>query len=120
MTRHCPHGDGEFEDWVERCPECGRPLVDGPTPATLATRAVDEPVVYLATVPNEPLARMWVDILADAGIRAMAKAIGPGYGAWASAATLEHELYVLRSQVAQAQDVIREVQSTEDAAETKG
>ena len=59
----------------------------------------DDPIVYLATAPNEPLARMWADLLAGAGIRALVKAVGPGIGAWGSAATLEHELYVLRSRL---------------------
>ena len=70
----------------------------------------DDPVVYLATVPNEPLARMWADVLEEAGIRTMVKAVGPGIGAWASAATLEHELYVLRSQLPEAESVIRELE----------
>ena len=67
----------------------------------------DDPVVYLATVPNEPLARLWADVLAEAGIRTMLKPVGPGVGAWASAATLEHELYVLRSRLAEAEAIIR-------------
>ena len=70
----------------------------------------DDPVVYLATVPNEPLARMWADVLEEAGIRTMVKAVGPGIGAWASAATMEHELYVLRSQLPEAESVIRELE----------
>ena len=69
----------------------------------------DDPVVYLATVPNEPLARMWADVLEEAGIRTLVKAVGPGFGAWASAATLEHELYVLRSQLPAAEEIVREL-----------
>ena len=66
----------------------------------------DDPIVYLTTAPNEPVARMWADLLAGAGIRAMVKAVGPGVGAWGSAATLEHELYVLRSRLAEAQAIV--------------
>lgn len=66
----------------------------------------DDPVVYLATAPNEPLARMWADVLAEAGIRAMAKAAGPGLGAWGSAFSLEHELFVLRSRRAEAAAIL--------------
>ena len=71
----------------------------------------DDPIVYLATVPNEPLARLWADVLEEAGIRTMLKAAGPGVGAWASAATLEHELYVLRSQRPAAEAIIRELEA---------
>ena len=66
----------------------------------------DDPIVLLATAPNEPLARLWADVLAEAGIRSLVKPIGPGVGAWASAATLEHELHVLRSRLAEAQEIL--------------
>lgn len=74
------------------------------------TNLNDDPVVYLATAPNEPLAQLWVEILDDAGIRAMMKPIGPGFGAWGSAATFEHELYVLRSRLDEAAAVIAEIE----------
>ncbi len=73
--------------------------------------APEDPIVYLATVGNEPLARMWAEVLEDEGIRAMVKPLGPGMGAWASAATFEHELHVLRSQLARAQSVVRQLEA---------
>ncbi len=76
----------------------------------------DEPIVYLATVGNEPLARMWAEILADEGVRAMLKPLGPGMGAWASTATFEHELYVLQSQLSQAQAIVRQLEVDGDAS----
>ena len=66
----------------------------------------DDPIVFLATAPNEPLARMWADLLAGAGIRALVKVGGPGVGAWGSAATLEHELYVLQSRLTEARAIV--------------
>ena len=69
----------------------------------------DDPIVYLATVPNEPLARMYADVLEDAGIRTMVKVVGPGIGAWGSAFMLEHELYVLRSRHAEAEAIVRDL-----------
>ena len=74
------------------------------------TTQSDDSVVYLATAPNEPIAQLWVEILADAGIRAMMKPVGPGFGAWGSAATFEHELYVLQSQFEEAETVLAEVE----------
>jgi hypothetical protein len=73
----------------------------------------DEPLVYVATVANEPLAQMWIETLGSAGIRAMAKPLGPGFGAWASVSTFEHELYVLESQLDAALAVIRDVEGSD-------
>lgn len=69
----------------------------------------DDPIVFLATAPNEPLARLWADVLAEAGIRSLVKPIGPGVGAWASAATLEHEIHVLRSRLPEARAVLEDL-----------
>lgn len=66
----------------------------------------DDPIVYLASAPNEPLARMWADVLEEAGIRAVLKPVGPGIGAWGSAFSLEHELFVLRSRRAEAAAIV--------------
>ena len=82
LTLFCPSGHGPFEEWAERCPECGRYL------------AGREPIVHLATAPNEPVAEMWLDELRRAGIRALAKALGPGFGAFGTSVPLEHALYV--------------------------
>lgn len=70
----------------------------------------DDPIVYLATVANEPLARMWAETLEAAGIRVVVKPTGPGYGAWGAATTLEHELFVLRGQLPAAEALIRELE----------
>ncbi len=71
----------------------------------------DDPIVYLATVPNEPLARMYADVLEEAGIKTMIKVVGPGIGAWGSAFSLEHELYVLRSRFAEAEAIVRDLEN---------
>ena len=76
----------------------------------------DDPIVFLATAPNEPLARLWADVLAEAGIRSLVKPIGPGVGAWASAATLEHELHVLRSRLPEARAVLAQLLAEDDGS----
>jgi hypothetical protein len=68
----------------------------------------NDPIVLLALAPNEPLAQMWAEVLGDAGIKTMLKPLGPGLGAWASAATFEHEVFVLRSQLEAARHVLDE------------
>lgn len=75
----------------------------------------DDPIVYLATVGNQPLAQMWAELLADEGVRAMLKPLGPGMGAWASTATFEHELYVLQSQLDQAKAIVRQLEADSEA-----
>ncbi|MDP9368734.1 MAG: hypothetical protein M3Q03_10750 [Chloroflexota bacterium] len=116
MTRYCPAGEGAFEDWAERCPACGQPLQAEPPPAPsrMVAQPADEPVVFLATAPNEPVAQLWLQVLEDEGIRAMAKPAGPGYGAWGSVATFEHELFVLRSTHDRASAVIADLQADDE------
>ena len=112
MPRYCPTGHGAFEDWVERCPECGRRLGDAP-PTQPAGPAEDDPVVALTTAPNEPLAQLLAQVLLDEGIRTVVRPRGPGYGAWGSVATFEHELFVLGSELARAREIIAELQEDE-------
>jgi len=68
----------------------------------------DDPIVFLAIAPNEPLAQMWAEWLRQAGIKTMLKPLGPGLGAWASAATFEHEVFVLGSQLAAARAMLED------------
>ena len=113
MARYCPAGDGAFGDGVDRCPTCGRRLADRPPANEPTPETGDDPVVYLATVANEPLAQLCVQVLGEAGIRALAKASGPGFAAWGSVATFEHDLYVLRSQLAHAERVLAELNAAD-------
>lgn len=113
MARYCPNGDGAFEDWVERCPECGRDLIDkegesGPTVNS------DLDLVWLVTAPNQPEAEMWADTIRADGIPVLLKAGGPGFGAWASVSMFEHQLFVHRS------DLRRARQLTNAVLDTKG
>jgi hypothetical protein len=110
MTRYCPACRESYEDWVERCPDCGRGLTtepppdDGPAPAS-----VDDPVVLLTTEPNEPLAQLTAQVLADEGIRTLLRPVGIGYGGWGSVATIAHRVFVLRSQRERARQVLAEL-----------
>jgi hypothetical protein len=120
MVRYCPGGDGAFEDWVARCPDCGRTLQDEPPPepteaAKLEPISGDDPIVFLTSAPNEPLAQLFADVLRQEGIRSLLRPADPGFGAWASVATFTHELYVLKSQHDRAQDIIASLDDEDDA-----
>lgn len=74
----------------------------------------DDEIVLLTISPNEPLALMWAETLREAGIKTMLKPLGPGFGAWASAATLEHELYVLAADLEPARAIMAELDSEDE------
>ncbi len=115
MTVYCPAGDGEFEDWVKVCPDCGRALVsEPPLPEAPLPVRNDQPVVLLTKIANEPLAQMTREFLASEGIKVMLKPGGPGFGGWGSAANLEHELYVLQSQADEAREILADFESGGD------
>lgn len=107
MPRYCPAGDGAFDDWVERCPECGRELQQNPVPVNGANESDD--IVWLITAPNEPEALMWADSIRATGIPVFVRSGGPGVGAWASASAFEHDLLVRERDLVAARRIVREL-----------
>lgn len=71
-------------------------------------------LAYLMTAPNEPLARMWEQILADGGVPALVRPGGPGAGGWGSVATFEHELFVRWDDLDRAREIIDDVEDEEE------
>lgn len=63
-------------------------------------------VVFLMSVPNEPMALYWQDVLREAGIPVLVRAAGPGFGGWGSAALLSHDLSVRRENLARAREIV--------------
>lgn len=115
MTKYCPQGDGAFDDWVASCPECGSTLTSiAPDDEFMRQPHDDAPPVLLQTVPNEIEAGMMSDILRDAAIPVMVRPGGPGLGAWASAATFEHAIYVRAGDLDRAREVLAEIQIVDD------
>lgn len=117
MVKYCPGGDGPFEDWVERCPDCGRTLQADPPlePSGRAKQPVRQgKIVFLTTIGNEPLARWSADILRQEGIEALVRASGAGIGAWGSAAMLSHDLFVLESDRERALEILDSLEDGDD------
>jgi len=77
----------------------------------------DDPIVFLTTMPNEPIAQMWAETLRQNGIEVLVKPRGPGIGAWGSSFTFEHDLYVLRSYRRAALLLLHELEGAEEDAE---
>jgi hypothetical protein len=74
---------------------------------------VNDDIVFLMTAPNEPMARFWEDVLADAGIPVLVKPGGPGAGGWGSVATFAHDLFVRRDDFDRARELVAEDGDTE-------
>lgn len=63
-------------------------------------------IVLLDTAGSEVEAGWWKQALEDADVRTLVRAGGPGAGAWASAATFEHQVFVRADQLELARKVL--------------
>ena len=69
----CPNCRNEFQDWVEICPDCKVALVDELPDLPPKLKNPVDPIMYIGTAPNEPIAYMWAGILEDNGIKCLIK-----------------------------------------------
>jgi hypothetical protein len=102
---YCPECRDEFEDWVEVCPDCNVALVDE-LPALPERETSDEPLVHIATAPNEAIANMWAGILEEDGIRCLLKGGGLQAAMYASPLSVPYEIYVLESEADTASEIL--------------
>ena len=74
---YCPRCRDEFREHVKSCPDCGVALVEESPPQVRPSERHPsqgrEPLVRIATAPNEPLSQFWTAILEDNGIRCLVK-----------------------------------------------
>ncbi len=63
-------------------------------------------IVLLALASSEVEAGMWNEALQEANIRTLIRSSGPGAGAWASAATFEHSIFVRAADLERARAVL--------------
>jgi len=77
---YCPGCRGEFQDWVQICPDCQVNLVSelAPVPqnkqktySPLDKKKINEPILPVASAPDELIASMWQGILKDNGINCL-------------------------------------------------
>jgi hypothetical protein len=67
---------------------------------------MSDDIAFLATAPNEPIARFWEQVLDEAGIPALVRPGGPGAGGWGSVATFAHDLYVRERDLQRARELL--------------
>jgi hypothetical protein len=113
----------EFQDWVTLCPDCSLSLVNSlpeltkPEPKTESKKEpIKEPLVHVATAPNESMAKIWAGILKVEGIDSFIKG-----GDWYMSIAIpfyppNYEIHVLESQAEKAnmilESFIRDSEST--------
>lgn len=101
----CPNGHGAFEAGAVRCPRCGERLVER---TVLRTGEEDTPLA-VGIAPNEAIAGLWKSVLESEGIPTLIRPMGPGFGAWGSVATFEHEVLVRRIDAGRARQILDEL-----------
>ena len=62
----------------------------------------------LEVYPNEMLARMWADILAQEGIGAFVRPALGGYGPLGHTSFIPHSIFVLSEHIVRAREIIQE------------
>jgi len=102
----CPECRDEFEDWVEVCPDCEVSLVEKLPLLTESKGKTDEPLVQIATAPNEPIAKMWSDVLAENNIHCLLKGGNLGAAMYIPAMILPHKIFVVESETERAKELL--------------
>jgi len=108
---YCPKCRDEFQDWVKVCPDCQSVLVDKlPPPSTptlsSGTEKLNDPLVHIATAPNEAVAGMWQGILSEQGIRSLVKGADLKAAMYALPFNLQCEILVLASDAERAKEIL--------------
>ncbi len=102
---YCPECRDEFQEWVEVCPDCNVALVRE-LPVLPEREVTDEPLVHIATAPNEPLANMWVGILENEGIHSLLKSGNLKAAMYMPSLSYGCEIHVLASKAEKAREIL--------------
>jgi hypothetical protein len=102
---YCPKCRDEFQDWVKVCPDCNVALVEKLPPTPRKRKKQDEPLVHIATAPNEAVANIWSGILEEQGIPCLLQG-GEVRPAMYVLPYQPYEIYVLASEVKKAKKIL--------------
>lgn len=105
----CPKCRADYREGFIVCADCGVDLVNELPPLPelpKRSKQETEPLVLIATAPNEPLANMWADILLQQNIHVLVKKmpITPAYQLFA--ANTPQQIYVLASDADRAKEIL--------------
>ena len=108
---YCPECCDELQEWVKICPDCGVALVDKlPEPPTSKlkpkAKSGEDPLVHIATAPNEPLAIMWTEILENEGIHSLMKSRDLRAAMYMPSLLSHCVIHVLASQAEKAKQIL--------------
>ena len=107
---YCARCSGEYQNWVQVCPDCGVPLVEKlpepPSKPKQKTKKHGDPLVIVATAPNEPLAMMWAGILEDKGIHSLVRGRDLRAAMYTPSLLSHSDVLVLASQVEKAKQIL--------------
>jgi hypothetical protein len=102
----CPECRDDFQDWVKMCPDCGVALVRELPPGPEHEAADDEPVVFAAAAPSEPIAHTWAGILEEHGIHCLIKRADLVAAMYVFTYNTGCRIYVLASEVDRAREIL--------------
>jgi len=102
---YCPQCRDEFQDWVRVCPDCKVTLI-GELPPPPKHEGTDEPLVYVATAPNESVANMWSGILEEHGVRCVLKGANLRAAMYHFTCNMTCQIHVLASQAERAKEIL--------------
>ena len=102
---YCPKCRDEFQDWVKVCPDCNVALVEK-LPPLPKRKKKDEPLVHIATAPNEAVANMWSDILKEHDIRCLLKSGKLRAAMYSLTYNQQYEIHVLASEAKKAAQIL--------------
>ncbi len=103
---YCPKCRDEFQDWVEVCPDCQVALVDKLPPEPAKRKGRRDPLVHIATTPNEAVAYLWAGILEENGIRCLIKSGQLRAAMYVLPFNQQSEIYVLASETDRATRIL--------------
>jgi hypothetical protein len=90
---------------VKVCPDCNVALVEQ-LPVQHENEATNEPLIYIATAPNESVANMWAGILEEHGIRCLLKSANLRAAMYAFTYNMTCQIHVLASQADRAREIL--------------
>ena len=103
----CPECHDEFEYRVAVCPDCNVALEEKLAPTLKLEKKKDEPLVQIATAPNESIAMMWAGVLEEYDIHCLLKGLQiGGWTVYTPAFEMLHHIYVLESEADRARELL--------------